>query len=61
MLSNYAVYALRKFVVEVDGISGRWTWQQCIEFAIQAMHDIGLEAILNWRTLALALAWKDVM
>ena len=51
--SLYLACALRKFVTEATGDgSRRWTWQLCLEHAIQSMNDIGIETYSNWRTLA---------
>ena len=50
--SLYLACALRKFVNEATEQSRRWTWQLCLEHAIQSMNDIGIETYSNWRTLA---------
>ncbi|KAI2499793.1 hypothetical protein MHU86_14674 [Fragilaria crotonensis] len=39
--SMYLACALRKFVDEASKTS-RWTWQQCIEYSIGLMNDVGL-------------------
>ena len=51
--SLYLACALRKFGTEATGDgSRRWTWQLCLEHAIQSMNDIGIKTYSNWRTLA---------
>ena len=47
----YLACVLRKFVDEVSDKS-RWTWQQCIEYSVASMNDIGLETYTHWRPLA---------
>ena len=49
--SMYLACALQKFVDEVTDKS-RWTWQQCIEYSVASMNDIGLETYTHWRPLA---------
>ena len=48
--SMYLACALQKFVDEVTDKS-RWTWQQCIEYSVASMNDIGLETYTHWRPL----------
>ncbi|KAI2511205.1 hypothetical protein MHU86_3170 [Fragilaria crotonensis] len=49
--SMYLACALRKFVDEASKTS-RWTWQQCIEYSIGLMNDVGVESYSHWRPLA---------
>ena len=48
--SLYLACALRQFVQKEIG-EPRWTWQQCLQYSIVVMNDLGLEAYSNVRTL----------
>ena len=48
--SLYLACALRQFVQKEIGET-RWTWQQCLQYSIGVMNDLGLEAYSNVRTL----------
>ena len=49
--SMYLSVALKTFVKQVRNLE-RWTWQKCIEDAIEKMNDIGIEAFSDWKQLS---------
>jgi hypothetical protein len=46
-----ALLALRKFLKEEAKGHDRWIWQQCLQYSISLMNDLGIEVYSNWRTL----------
>ena len=50
--SMYLALALKQFVLNVtDNLKTQWTWKKCLQFAIEAMNDVGVEYYSNFETL----------
>jgi hypothetical protein len=45
-----ALLALRKFLKEEAKGHDRWIWQQCLQYSISLMNDLGIEVYSNWIT-----------
>ncbi|KAI2512867.1 hypothetical protein MHU86_1413 [Fragilaria crotonensis] len=49
----YLAIALKQFVLNVTGdLRTQWTWKRCLQYAIQAMNDVGIEFYSSFSTLA---------
>ena len=52
--SMYLALALKQFVLNAtDNLKTQWTWKKCLQFAIEAMNDVGVEYYSNFETLRL--------
>ena len=50
--SMYLALALKQFVLNVtDNLKTQWTWKQCLNWAIEAMNDVGVEFYSSCVTL----------
>ncbi|KAI2506094.1 hypothetical protein MHU86_8325 [Fragilaria crotonensis] len=51
--SMYLALALKQFVLNVTGdLRIQWTWKRCLNYAIEAMNDIGVEFYSSFSTLS---------
>ena len=51
--SMYLAIALKQFVLNVTGnMKTQWTWKRCLQFAINAMNDVGVDFYSSFSTLA---------
>jgi hypothetical protein len=49
----YLALALKQFVLNVTGdLRTQWTWKQCLQYAIEAMNDVGVEFYSSFATLS---------
>lgn len=51
--SMYLAIALKQFVLSVTGnLQTQWTWKRCLQYAIKAMNNEGIEFYSSFATLA---------